>query len=68
MSESNTPADHLVPADLLEILCCPFEECRQPLSEDVAARELVCQGCRRRYAVNEHGTPNLLREEARSPA
>lgn len=59
--------DGLVPADLLEILRCPFEDCRQCLQERVAERLLVCQGCGRGYRVDDLGTPNLLCEEAIPP-
>ena len=68
-ADTDTPEGRgtLVPADLLEILCCPFEECRQPFEELVDERKLLCRGCGRRYAVDEHGTPDLLREDAEPP-
>jgi len=68
MQAKSSRAASLVPTDLLEILCCPFEECRKPFRELLAERRLECTGCGKRYVVDEHGTPNLLREEAEPPA
>ena len=59
-----SPGMHLVPRDLLEILRCPDPACRGELHEDLARRQLHCPRCDRRYQVSEHGTPNLLLEDA----
>jgi len=50
---------------LLEILVCPA--CRATLTADVAASELVCNGCGLAYPVRDD-IPVMLVDEARSPA
>jgi len=51
----------LLPDGLLEIMQCP--NCESKLEEDVAASQLHCTGCGRRYPVKD-GIPNMLEEAA----
>ncbi len=52
-----------LPKDLLEILVCP--KCKGDLEYRTApVEELVCHGCRLRYAVDD-GIPIMLIDEAK---
>lgn len=49
--------------DLLALLACPACDSRPPLREDAAASQLVCDTCRRHYAISVHGFPVLLQAD-----
>jgi hypothetical protein len=52
-----------VPKELLEILVCP--KCKGDLAYQTAPQEeLVCTGCKLRYAVDD-GIPIMLIDEAK---
>jgi len=52
----------LIRLELLEILACP--KCKEKVVLDERARVLVCNRCRLKYPVNEHGIPIMLIERA----
>ena len=69
MSDGNGMADRAaqrddapLPADLLEILVCPFD--KAPLRQE--GDQLICTQCGRRYAI-ENGIPNMLVDMATLP-
>ena len=53
-----------IDARLMEILVCPV--CRATVTPDVAAGELVCNGCGLAYPVRDD-IPVMLVDEARKP-
>jgi uncharacterized protein YbaR (Trm112 family) len=52
----------VISAELLEILACPA--CKSPVK--LEGMKLVCQGCGRRYRI-EDGIPIMLIDEAELP-
>ena len=57
-------AERLLPEGLIDIMQCLV--CAGTLDEDVAASQLVCTSCGRRYPV-EDGTPVMLAEAVIMP-
>jgi uncharacterized protein YbaR (Trm112 family) len=51
---------------ILDILVCPVEECRKPLTIAPDELSLKCTGCGRVYPVRD-GIPGLLVDEAVKP-
>ena len=58
-------ADRLLPEGLLELMQCLV--CAGTLEEDVAASQLHCRECDRRYPV-EDGIPVMLEDAIIEPA
>lgn len=52
----------MIKPELLEILACP--KCKGKLVLDDAGEYLVCEACRLKYPVNEHGIPIMLIDRA----
>lgn len=65
MTDSNSPSNHLIAPELLEILVCPLT--KTTLRYDRQAQELISEAAGLAYPIRD-GIPVMLPDEARQLA